>query len=158
MPGFLGMSSDQWGMAGQGFGGLMSGFGNYQSYRAQAKWQSASAEVNEMLAGEAKKKAAWQASRLRLEKRKWIGEQRAMFGWAGVELEGSPMDVLAEADREMELDAQMTTREGYIEQQMYLSEAKWARQQAAAMRKAGKSSMLGGLVQGGLSVAGMFAF
>jgi len=151
------MSGDQWGAIGQGASGFFQGLGAYQSYNAQAKWQSASAEVNEMQAVEAKKKAAWEVTQKRLSKRKWIGGARAMFGWAGVEVEGSPTDAIAEANREMTMDEMMTTREGYIQQQMYLEEAKWAREAAKAARRAGKTSMIGGIFQGGMGVASVIA-
>ncbi len=150
--GFLGMSGDQWSSLGQGASSFFQGMGAAQGYRSQAKWQSASAEVNTRLAKEARVKAGWEVTRQRLAKRKWIGGARAIFGWAGVEMEGSPMDMVAEADREMLLDEMMTTREGYIEQQMYLEEAKWNRE--AANRKAAKLSEIGGFISGGLGVLG----
>lgn len=155
MAGFLGLNQDQWGFAGKAFGSIGSGIGNYSSYMAQAKWQSASAKVNQQLAVEAKKKAEWEVTKQQGEKRKWIGGARAMFGWAGIQVEGSAADVIAEADREMTMDEMMTTREGYINQQIYLKEAEWAKKQAKAARRAGRISLLSGLGGGIFNLAGM---
>lgn len=155
--GFLGMSGNQWGAAGRGASGVLEGYGAYQSYNARAQWQAANSEVTAAQGAEAQNKARWQVTRQQLSKRKWIGGSRAMFGWVGVELEGSPMDVLAEADREMTMDEIMTTREGSIEQQMKLQEAQWQRKAASASRSAANTSMIGGMVQGGAAIASIFA-
>jgi len=156
MAGFLGLDKDQWDLAGNAFSSLGTGISGYSSYMKQSKWQSASAEVNQQQAAEAKTKAEWEVSKARLEHRKWIGSARAMFGWAGVSVEGSAADMLAEGEREMTMDEMMTTREGYINQQIYLKEAEWARKQAKAMKKAGRTSMFGGLAGSALNIAGMF--
>lgn len=101
------------------------GFASYKALRKQA-W-------------EAPKKAEWEITRERKYRKRLIGQQSFTFGYAGVEISGTALDILEETKREMEMDEEMIYREGQLSKTLLLKEAKHAKELAEAQLEAAKS-------------------
>lgn len=124
----------------------------------------ASAEALRKQAEEAPLKAEWEITRERKFRKRLIGQQSFAFGYAGVEISLTALDVLEETKREMQLDEEMIYREGQLSQILFLEEAKYAEEAAAAQIKAGKAAAkagkkaeIMGWVGTGLAVASLFS-
>lgn len=104
----------------------------------------ASAEALRKQAEEVPLKAEWEITRERKFRKRLIGQQSFAFGYAGVEISLTALDVLEETKREMQLDEEMIYREGQLSQILFLEEAKFAEEAAAAQIKAGKAAKKAG--------------
>lgn len=82
---------------------------------AQGQAAGAAADYNAQLVEQnailARKKSAEEERRFRIQTARQLGSMRAAYARAGVTMEGTPMDVLAESAYTAELDA-LTIREG----------------------------------------------
>lgn len=104
----------------------------------------ASAEALRKQAEEIPKKAEWEITQERKFRKRLVGQQSFAFGYAGVEISLTALDVLEETKREMQMDEEMTYREGQLSKVLLLEEAKYAEEAAAAQRKAGKAAKKAG--------------
>ena len=104
----------------------------------------ASAEALRKQAKEAPLKAEWEITRERKFRKRLIGQQSFAFGYAGVEISLTALDVLEETKREMQMDEEMIYREGQLSQTLLLEEAEYTEAGAAAQRKAGKAQAKAG--------------
>lgn len=137
-----------------------------------AQYKQSVARRNQQIA-EQKRQLALQQARIdaedkRRENRRKLSEIRASYGASGIDLAGSPLDVLEDSALELELDARRIQHAGQvkgyegalqilglqdeatlagIERQSALSRAKSA-------TRAGYISAVGGLVRGGADIAG----
>lgn len=104
----------------------------------------ASAEALRKQAEEAPKKAEWEITQLRKFRKRLVGQQSFAFGYAGVEISLTALDVLEETKHEMQMDEEMTYREGQLSKVLFLEEAKYTEEAAAAQREAGKAAAKAG--------------
>lgn len=87
---------------------VLGAIGQGNIAQAVGDYNAQLAEQNEVLA---RKQAAEEERRFRISMAKQLGSLRSAYARAGVTMEGSPMDVLAESAYTAELDA-LTIREG----------------------------------------------
>jgi len=120
-------------MAGTAF----STYSQMQQAREQSKWAEYNAAVAERDAETARMNAEYEAGIKRKETEKLLGRQRALYGKAGVTLEGSPLLLMAETAAEGEMDALMIERGGKLQAQRYRSEATLSRMKGSAAQRAG---------------------
>lgn len=82
-----------------GVGSLVSGMQQAQALEQQAAWQQRQAVIEEQ-------RGKYESERERDRARRLISRQRAGFLSAGVSLEGTPEDIIADTTAETELDVQ----------------------------------------------------
>lgn len=138
-------------------GSLIQGFGGFQ----QARFQQQAAQQNAVFAaalGERNAQAELQRAeaeevRFRRDRQRRSAATRAAFGAAGVQVEGTPLEVLADQAAEAEEDALLIRLGGLTAAQRARLrgdvEAREQRLRAAAFRQqAGTSLLAGGLEAG----------
>lgn len=114
----------------QAAGSLMQGAAEASSYKAMARAKKAEAVEIELT-------SKWEQQRLLEEGRRLTSSQRALYGQAGVTLEGTPTDVILDSRREVVLDKMMTARTGRIAKAAALAEARQYEKAARAARNKG---------------------
>jgi hypothetical protein len=118
------------GLALAAIGTGTAAYGQITSAHQQAATAKYNAELAERNAKSAKKNAEYEARQKRKETARLLGRQRALYGKAGVAMEGSPLIVAQETAAEGEMDALMIER-GYAQKSAaYLSQAKLAKMRA----------------------------
>lgn len=131
----------------------ISVMGQMEAGKAQQKWAEYNAAVAERDAETARLNAEYEAGLYRKDTERILSRQRALFGKAGVTLEGSPLLLMAETAAEGEMDALMIERGGKIQAERYRSEAMLSRMSGKMYRRAGYygagSTLLTGI--GGMS-------
>ena len=120
-------------MAGTG----LSVISQAQQGKEQQRWSEYNAAIAERDATAAKAVAEHEASQKRRDTERILGRQRALYGKAGVTMEGSPLELMAETAAEGELDALMIERTGKLRGQRYGEEATLSRMRGASSRRAG---------------------
>lgn len=120
-----------------GIGTGISVMGQIEQGRSQKKWGEYNAQVAERDAETARMNAEYEAGLKRKESERLLGRQRALYGKAGVTLEGSPLLLMAETAAESEMDALMIERGGKLQAQRYRSEATLSKMKGAAAQRAG---------------------
>lgn len=142
--------------------GVVGAVGAIQSANAQAAAADYNAQIQErnmVIADQNRKQAVdtaeIDADEKRRENRKTLAAMRAAYGSSGVELAGSPLEVLSDASLELELGAARTSyegrvanREGGIQMLGYSEQANLDRMEADAARDAGPLNAFGFLVGG----------
>jgi hypothetical protein len=99
-------------------------YGQYQAGQDQASAQDYNAEVDRNEALAAKDKATQDEILSRERSRRIIGMQRAAYGKAGVDIStGTPLDVMAQAAADAELDALNIRYAGEMLSNKYLNQA-----------------------------------
>ena len=138
-------------------GGGLSAFGSYQQGQFQeavgnfnALQSIIDAKITEQNADEA-------ARRLRLAGRKLQGSQKVAIAKSGFRLEGTPLEVMAESMKNIELDAINTRQEGMFRSAQLKTQAHFQRAQAKAAGRAGTIGAVSSLLGGGAGAAKMFA-
>ena len=138
-------------------GGGLSALGSYQQGQFQkavgnfnARQSMIDAEITEQNADEA-------ARRLRLAGRKLQGSQKVAIAKSGFRLEGTPLEVMAESMKNIELDAINTQQEGMFRSAQLKTQSKFQRAQATAAGRAGTIGAVSSLLGGGAGAAKMFA-
>lgn len=114
--------------------GIMSMAGQYSAgamESASAKYNAAIADAQARIS---KTVGEIEAYRVRKEAKRFLGTQHALQAKSGIELSGSPLQVMIESAAEYELDAQITEYNAELDRIRYSSEAtvynqaaKWAR-------------------------------
>jgi len=108
----------------------------YQA-KTQSKIMEYNARVAEQNAIAAKQQAEYEANKLRRQREKMLGRQRALYASSGVQFEGSPLLALADTAAEYEMDILATQRTGLVNAQQYQSEAALQRAKAVSTRTTG---------------------
>lgn len=131
---------------------IMSGFAGMQ----QAKTQAAISEYNAAVAGQKgaaeERRSEIEAKRFQREAAALEAEQVAKYGKSGVMFSGSPLTVMAETAKNLEIDRQMILQEGYQAKLFREAEAKGFQMEASGYREQGRYALLSG-VAGGASTA-----
>jgi hypothetical protein len=119
----------------QAVGSIVSGIGQHQAAKSQAKADQQNARL-----------AEWQgeseATAIRERARRLSGESRAAIGASGVDISGSFLDALTDSDINAELDAQTAVWNRKVEAGNY-------RFQARQARAAGQGALIGGFLGAG---------
>jgi len=125
-------------------GSLMSASAQSSAARQQAEYQNQIARYNaqqaENQAAYARQAAAAEESRFRRQSAKELGAIRAQYGAAGVEIEGSPLDVLQESATMAELDALTIRHRGDVQAQGYLNTAALDRHKGQSALASGRAT------------------
>ena len=140
-------------------GTTLSSVGQIQAGRAQKAGYDYNAKVNEADAVAARASAAREEEVHREKLKRLMGTQKAVFGAAGVEMEGSPLLILMNTAAEGEREAEFIKYGGEVEATKSLNEARLNRLYGRTVAKSGiiggASTFLTGLGQAGLTFAQM---
>lgn len=142
--------------------GVVGAIGAIQAGNAQAAASEYNARVSErnQAVAEQNRQIAVRTAEIdaedkRRENRRQLGAIRAAYGSSGLEMAGSPLDVLEDSAIEMELDAQrieyegrMRSREGALQALGYSEDARLSRMQGKAAKTAGYIGAAGSLLGG----------
>ena len=106
----------------------------------QARTEEALADYNRRLALR-EGRMAEEESRYAVRQQRRLGErlkgrQRALYGKSGVTAEGSPLEVMQETAADLEMDALLTLRQGYLGKQRFLAEADIYKMRGKSIRRA----------------------
>jgi hypothetical protein len=119
----------------QAVGSVVSGIGQHQAAKGQAK-----ADRQNVRLAEAQGES--EAALIRERARRISGENRAAIGASGVDISGSFLDALADSDINAELDAQTARWNRKVESGNY-------RFRAAQSRASGQGALIGGFLGAG---------
>lgn len=147
-------------------GSVMSAVGAIQSANAQAAAAEYNAQIDErnrIIADQNRKNnvqlAAIEAEDQRRDNRRTMASIRTAYGGAGIDLAGSPLDVLEDTALELELDTARTehegrlrNREGGMQMQEYSEKAVLNRMEAKNAKKAGMISAFGYFASAGAAL------
>lgn len=141
---------------GQGFGigaAALSGFGQLMSALQSRGAEKYNAQLLERQASDTEKQTAADAEQMRRDTARRVGAAEAAYGAAGVDLQGSPLDVLSDLATEGELSRQLTLYKGR-------TESAQLRAQAATARDNASSALFGGIFAAGTTflTQGLAAF
>lgn len=126
-------------------GAVASAAGAVSAGQSQSAMANYNAMVAQRDAEQAKVAAQFEETRQRQTAAALRGSQRAAFSKAGLQLEGSPLLVMAESQEEAEMDALVLRHSGSV------AEAR-SRSQAALDRLQGKSARAAGVIGAGSSL------
>lgn len=139
-----------------------AGYGAYASVQAgkrqsqlaqyQATIQRQNAQVEQQNANLARKKASAEADRKRREGDALISKQRSLIGKSGVQLVGSPLEVLEDQEAENELDVQSILFSGELEARGFENLARNADVRAGESIFKGRSAKSAANIQAGQSL------
>lgn len=118
-------------------GTAFSAINQMQQGQDQRRWYEYNAAVAERDAEEARRIAEYEAAQTRKEGQKLLSVQRARYASSGVTFEGSPLLLMEETAKEIELDALMTERTGEVTAQKYTTEAALSRMKGSGAKTAG---------------------
>ncbi len=121
-----------------GLGGTaLSAIGQIQSGKEQSKWNQYNAAVARRDAEASQRTANYNAIQKRKEGEGLLAKQRALYAGAGVEMSGSPLEVMAGTIVENEMDALMIEWEGKERSNRYREEATLSTLQGKSAKRAG---------------------
>tara|TARA_R100000329_G_scaffold33242_2_gene30887 strand:- start:770 stop:1228 length:459 start_codon:yes stop_codon:yes gene_type:complete len=138
-------------------GGMMSYKGNMsaaKSAQATAEYNAQLAENESVLLARAKRD---EEEALRKQSDRLVGTQRNMVAASGVQMSGSPLQVLADTYFSTEMDAAMIQYASNIEQVQKQSEAALARAEGGARASALRYQAYGSLLSGAQQSATLLA-
>ena len=137
-------------------GTALAGYGTYQqgvAAKAEGEGMAAVAEYNakvaEMQGKEEQRRLNYQAELKADEMRRIRSEQTAAYGKSGVQFLGSPLSVIEETQKELEMDRLMLLREGVIAEQMGRSAAVGKRAEADMYKRVGRNKYRGSKLSAG---------
>lgn len=133
----MGLFGKALGIAGAGLQ-LASGFQGAEAALENARAVEEAALFNSLLA---EQEGATESARLRRRNRRLLSSQRVKFAKAGVRLEGTPMEVLAQNAAELELDAANVSIAARNTSELEQMRASNARRQG---KRSARASILGG--------------
>lgn len=136
-------------------GTLSSAAGAKQSANAEAQAAQVNAQVARNNAVVARQQAQADSIMHQRESRRKIGQIAASYGSSGVELEGSPIDILALSASDAELDRQTIIYKGEVRAVGYENDARIQDQAARSARSRGRASASNILIGGAGKVIGM---
>lgn len=138
-------------------GGVLSGIGAYQEGQFQksvgkfnARQTVIDAQITEQNSQEA-------ARRLRLAGRRLQGRQRAAIAKSGFRLEGTPLEVMAESAKNIEMDAINMRIQGQYQAAQLRTQAKFQKDLAKASGQAGLIGAIGSVLSGGAQAGSIWA-
>jgi len=107
---------------------------------AQEEWAEYNAKVMEADAAERMAAAKMEESRVAREQKMARGVQKAAFAKAGVTLEGSPLEVIADTYEQYAIDRGLVLRQGLLASRGLRQQAQFARYRGQIARAKGKAA------------------
>jgi hypothetical protein len=126
-------------------GAALGGFGSIFSGIQQAQANTFNAKVARQQADQAEAEAAADAEQTRQDNQRKLGAAEAAFGASGVDLQGSPLDVLSDLATQGELSRRLILYKGKNQANQFLTQAAIDRSQAGA-------ALAGGILGAGTTV------
>jgi len=120
-------------------GTVMTAYGQYQAAQTQKKWADYNATVSRY-------ESQIREEKMKKQKLQILSSQRAAYAGAGVQLKGTPLEVMDQTARDIERDISLARYGSEIEAERYRIKGKEARR--AGMWKAGTSLLTGGAETG----------
>lgn len=133
-------------------GTAMSALGAMSSAQAQSNAAKYNAQLAERNAQISRQQAAAQEERQRRQAYLQRGAARAAYGAAGVDLEGSPLDILEQSALQAELDAQTIRWKGEVGAGGYEGEAGLNRARASSAMTSGYMGAGSAILMGGVQL------
>lgn len=147
-------------------GGVVSAIGAIQSANAQAAAAEYNAKINERnrIIADQNRKAAVETANIdaedsRRNNSRTLASIRAAYGASGLDMAGSPLDVLEDSALELELDTRrvehegrVRNREGGMQMQEFSEKATLDRMEAKAAKTAGMLSAFGYFANAGAAL------
>lgn len=137
-------------------GGLLSAYGQMQQGYAAKQAGEYNAQMAEMNAELTLKQAAEEETKFRSMFKRQLGDMRASVGASGVQLEGSPLEVMQDSIAQAELDATAIKTQGQRRAWALRSEAALQRYQGAAAQQGAMFGAAGSLLSAGGHAAGYY--
>jgi len=126
--------------------------GQYQQAQAQRQTAKYNARVAEMQAEAIRRQGKLQQYRLKRAKRRMLGKQRALYAKAGLSLEGTPLEVLADTAAQYDLDLATSRYNTEVGARSSLYEADYQRYAGKQAYRAGLLGMGETLLTAGLAM------
>ena len=143
--------------AGLGLGGgILSGIGAKQQGDFQSDLSTFNSRQSTIDAQISRQNSEARAKAIRRSGRQLTGAQRVSFAKSGIRLEGTPLEVMAQSMENIELDAIATKQQGEFQAKQLETQAKFQKEQADAQSRAGTLGLIGGVLGGVTSAAGLF--
>lgn len=133
--------------------GAIGAINQGKAAQSAADYNAALAERNATIA---KNEAVNREASLRNQNARKLATAAAGFGASGLQMEGTPLDVMEETARVGELDALTTRWQGDVRQDEYKSNAQLERMRGAAAKQSSYTGAAGALLSGVSSAAGAF--
>ena len=131
---------------------VVGAMGAMQSAKAQSAAANYQAQVADRNAKVARQQAAVEQEDQRRENMRQLGAIRAAYGGSGLEMAGSPLDVLEDTSMEQELDVQRIGYRGELRAIGEQDKANLARAEAENAKKAGAIGAMSAIFKGGTSL------
>jgi predicted nucleotide-binding protein (sugar kinase/HSP70/actin superfamily) len=132
----------------------LTAFGQIQQGQQQAQAASYNAAVARQKAQAARQAGELEAERIRKQKERLTGRQKALYAKSGVTFSGSPMEVMIDSATNAEMDALITEYNYSVEASQAESQASMSRYRAGVYQRTGYmragQTLLTGASQSGL--------
>ncbi len=133
-------------------GGVISAIGSLQQANAQAASAEYNAKVAERNKRAVKNQTESEIEDRQVEHRRQLGSMRASYGASGLQMEGSPLDVLEDTATEQAFDISKIRYQGAMKAEGYSEQAALYKLEAKSAKTAGwigaGSALIGGLQSG----------
>jgi hypothetical protein len=134
----------------------VSAYGQYQQGQQQAQAAEYNAAVARQQAEASREAGKLEAARIRKQKERLTGRQRAMYAKAGVTMEGSPMEVMLDSATDAEMDALITEYNYETQARQAGSQASMSQWRAGVYERTGTQRAGATLLQGVSTAYGGF--
>lgn len=135
-------------------GSIIGGIGKKKQAKAQKKAAKFNAKLAARNAEIIRERTDINLTRLNQETIRATGGAVAGFSKGGVEISGSALDVLRETARNSALDASLIKKQGEIDENAFLSQAKGFTSEAKQAKTAGQIGFASGIVSAAGSLLG----
>lgn len=133
---------------------VVGAMGAMQQGKAQSQAANYTAQVADRNAKVARQQAGVEQDDQRRENQRQLGAIRAAYGGSGVEMAGSPLDVLEDTAMEQELDVERIGYRGKLRALGETDKAALARAEGDNAKSAASISAAGSLLKAGTSLLG----
>ena len=133
---------------------VMSGMAANQAGKANAAIARHNAQLQRNQAEAARAKAAFDANEIRRKGLRITSQGRTSYAKGGVEIAGTPVEVLGQIAADVEFDAQAQMYDGELAANNYLSQASMSEYEGRVARFRGKSQMQSSMIGAGVSLIG----
>lgn len=134
--------------------GVVGAMGAMQQGKAQSQAATYTAQVADRNAKIARQQADVEQEDQRRENMRQRGAIRAAYGGSGIEMAGSPLDVLEDTAMEQELDVERIGYRGALRALGENDKANLARAEAENAKSAGAIGAMGSILKAGTSLLG----
>jgi hypothetical protein len=134
--------------------GVVGAMGAMQQGKAQSQAATYTAQVADRNAKIARQQADVEQEDQRRENMRQRGAIRAAYGGSGIEMAGSPLDVLEDTAMEQELDVERIGYRGTLRALGENDKANLARAEAENAKSAGAIGAMGSILKAGTSLLG----